>query len=105
MCPVGRKIPMINSSRSLFIIYILTTLFACGGGGGEVLGSSNINKSNNPPSKTFSLNSIGNKSVLSGESLNFTLSVSNANGNNVTYTTDGNLGGSGNVYMMSATFG
>jgi hypothetical protein len=71
-----------------FLILGLSILQACGGsnGGGDP-GAGTEPPGNNPQS--LSLNSIGNKSVLAGESLSFTLSANDPNGTSHTYTADG----------------
>jgi hypothetical protein len=69
----------------LVLLFCLMILQACGGGG-SADGDSDPNGGNQ---QNLSLNGIGNKSVLGGETLNFTLSASNPNGGTLTYMADG----------------
>ena len=67
------------------VFFCIMMLPACGGGGGDPAGGDPGGENQ----QKLSLNSIGNQTVLAGETLNFTLSASDPNGTSHTYTADG----------------
>jgi len=70
----------------IYLLLLLFMLQACGGSGGN---SDGIGTDTGNNQQSLSLNSIGSKSVLAGESLNFTLSANDPNGTSHTYMADG----------------
>jgi len=71
----------------IFPLLCLFILLACGGGGSDSAGTGPDPTGNNQ--QGLSLNSIGNKTVLAGESLSFTLSANDPNGTSHTYMANG----------------
>lgn len=74
----------ISALYPLFCVFLLQ---ACGGGGGDSTGTAPDTTGNNQ--QVLSLNSIGNKAVLAGESLSFTLSADDPNGTSHSYMANG----------------
>jgi hypothetical protein len=72
----------------LVLLFCFTTLQACGGGGTSD-GDGNPGDGDTGGTQSLSLNSIGNQSVLAGETLNITLSASDPNGTSRTYMANG----------------
>ena len=71
---------------AISILICAFSLQACGGGGEDP--APNDDGGGDDP-QSLSLNSIGNKSVLAGETLSFTLSANDPNGTTRTYMADG----------------
>lgn len=93
-------------NKNSVIMLIFTVAFplfltACGGAGESNKLPTNTTTSSTAPV----LNSIGNKSVIAGNNINFTVSASDPNNKALTYTTDGTVG-TGNPYTGTnpATF-
>jgi hypothetical protein len=84
--------------RNALLVLSVTFSFlltACGGETTDDMGGG-MNDS-------LSLNSIGNKSILSGDPLSIQLTATDPNSSNFTWAADGNQG-SGNPFMAGATF-
>jgi len=77
------------------LIMLSVLLSACGGGTDENDGGG-MNSS-------LSLNSIGNKTILSGDPLTFQLSATDPNSQNFIWAADGNVGNN-NPFQAGATF-
>lgn len=88
----------------LQIILILLTvnlISACGAGSEE-----DGTGTNQGPNNTggLQLANIGNRSILSGDSLNISLSASNPDGGNLTWSADGTVGPNNNPLLAGASF-
>jgi hypothetical protein len=85
--------------RYAFILTFLGFSLALSGCGGE----SGDGGGGGGTGSALSLNSIGNRSLLSGDSLTIQLSATDPNSQSFTWAADGNRG-AGNPFMAGATF-
>lgn len=78
-------------------------LIACSGGDGDDTATDPGNTNTGP---SLTLSPIGNKQVLAGERLTFTVSTSDTNpdGGTLSFTADGNAGLNGNPLLNGASF-
>lgn len=82
-------------------VLLLSAIFVtgCGGGGEDNNGSTPA--ASNPEAPVLS--SIGNKTVITGSSINFTVNATDPNGLSLSYSTDGSVGAGLNPYSETAS--
>jgi len=95
---------MVKCFRSLVMLYAFLVLQACGGGSGGGGAPDTVLDNNSQPNtntgSAATLNTIGDKSVTPGSTVNFIISALNDSGHDITFST--NM--SSPVYTRNATF-
>ncbi len=91
--------------HTLKIILILLVLLSVACGTSEEEGGGNGGSNQNPGgSNSPVLSTIGNRVLLSGDTLTINLSSTNPNGGNLMWVADGTVGPNNNPLMMGASF-
>jgi mono/diheme cytochrome c family protein len=89
--------------RSALLLCTLILLSGCGGSGGDTTNpfSGNTGGNSNETTGAPVLSAVNNKSVLAGSTLSFTVSATDPDGDDITYTADGTVGPNANPFATN----